>query len=361
MSEPVQPAHPPTVPAAAPTGEPSPLAVLIGRFQPFHRGHQALLERALMLAPRVVVVLGSAMQARSPKNPFTWEERAGMIGAAAGAQAHRLHFLPVRDSYEDARWVKAVTDGVTAIAGPGAPIRLVGHAKDATSYYLAHFGTWERVPEPRHTTLEAMPIRRVLLGGAPPRSVLAVLRDHLPAPVHDYLRAWIELPFHQALTNAWLAIKAERDKWAGTPYAPVFVTVDSVVRAADQVLLVRRGREPGFGLWALPGGFVASDERLLQAAMRELREETGIGLLQVSLEDAFRGARVFDHPQRSLRGRTITHAHFFDLGGPAPSVRGGSDARAAQWVSIAGLPAIETAFFEDHYAILDHFFDLGRL
>ena len=47
------------------------LAVLVGRFQPFHAAHLALLHRALAIAPRVVVVVGSAFQARTPKNPFT--------------------------------------------------------------------------------------------------------------------------------------------------------------------------------------------------------------------------------------------------------------------------------------------------
>ena len=50
----------------------SDLAVLVGRFQPFHDAHLALLTRALAIAPRCVVVVGSAFQARTPKNPFTW-------------------------------------------------------------------------------------------------------------------------------------------------------------------------------------------------------------------------------------------------------------------------------------------------
>ena len=91
----------------------------------------------------------------------------------------------------------------------------------------------------------------------------------------------------------------------------------------------------------------------------ELREETGIGLLQVTLEDAFRAAKVFDHPQRSLRGRTITHAHFFDLGRHTPEVQAADDAAEAKWVPIGQLAAMESELFEDHFAILDHFFELS--
>ena len=70
----------------------------IGRFEPVHNGHMALLQHALGGARQVIVVLGSAWQVRSPKNPFTWQERADMVrGALSPAQAARVQFLPVRD------------------------------------------------------------------------------------------------------------------------------------------------------------------------------------------------------------------------------------------------------------------------
>ena len=71
-------------------------AVLIGRFQPFHLGHLALLQQALQAAAQVVVVLGSAYQARSPKNPFTWPERKTLIlGSLPAADAARVRCVPV--------------------------------------------------------------------------------------------------------------------------------------------------------------------------------------------------------------------------------------------------------------------------
>ncbi|MEK7358233.1 MAG: adenylyltransferase/cytidyltransferase family protein, partial [Bdellovibrionota bacterium] len=54
-------------------------AVVIGRFQPFHAGHQELIESALTLAEKVVIVVGSAGAARNLRNPFTADERIEMM------------------------------------------------------------------------------------------------------------------------------------------------------------------------------------------------------------------------------------------------------------------------------------------
>jgi bifunctional NMN adenylyltransferase/nudix hydrolase len=55
------------------------VSVYIGRFNPFHRGHAYVLEEALKTSKLVIVLVGSAGQARTPKNPFTFTERKEMI------------------------------------------------------------------------------------------------------------------------------------------------------------------------------------------------------------------------------------------------------------------------------------------
>ncbi|MDR2881483.1 MAG: NUDIX domain-containing protein, partial [Azoarcus sp.] len=126
------------------------------------------------------------------------------------------------------------------------------------------------------------------------------------------------------------------------------------VTVAGHVLLVRRRHPPGKNLWAIPGGFLEGRERLLQGAIRELKEETGLAVTDAELAKACRAVAVFDHPDRSQRGRVITHAHWFDLPLPAlPPVAGADDAAEARWFPIAGLPGMETELFEDHFVILD--------
>src|SRR5574337_134276 len=59
------------------------------------------------------------------------------------------------------------------------------------------------------------------------------------------------------------------------PGRPILAVGAAVVKDG-KVLLVLRGREPGRGLWSLPGGVVLSGETLRSAVVRELREECGI-------------------------------------------------------------------------------------
>ncbi len=59
------------------------------------------------------------------------------------------------------------------------------------------------------------------------------------------------------------------------PERPV-LAVGAVVIRGEEVLLVKRGREPGLGIWSIPGGVVLFGEPLEEAVRREVMEETGI-------------------------------------------------------------------------------------
>ena len=49
--------------------------VFIGRFQPFHNGHKRVIDHALELSKKVIVLVGSVDQPRCTRNPFTFQER----------------------------------------------------------------------------------------------------------------------------------------------------------------------------------------------------------------------------------------------------------------------------------------------
>lgn len=127
------------------------------------------------------------------------------------------------------------------------------------------------------------------------------------------------------------------------------VTVDLVIFSiqADQlhVLLVQRAGEPYRGMWALPGGFIQMEESLEEAALRELREETGVK--DVYLEQLY----TYGEPGRDPRGRVVTVAYFALIpSGDAAQPEAGSDAASARWFPVQEYPAL--AF--DHEEIFQY-------
>ena len=334
------------------------IAVCIGRFQVFHNGQLAILRRALAIAPRVVVILGSALQARSPRNPFNWEERAQMILLALPKEdRERIRFVPLRDYYDPHRWGDAVRK---AVAAPrGARVALVGHRKDATSAYLNDFPGWHLEDVGNQGDLHAKALRAALYSSANVDASLAAFAHQVPESTTEFVRAWSQLPFLANLRAEWKALSAERAKWQAAPYPPIFVTVDALLRIGDHVLLIRRGRHPGQGLLALPGGFIDERETAYQSALRELQEETGFSLLPSDMRAALKEVRVFDHPDRSQRGRVITHAHYFAFAAARlPEVSASDDAAEASWMPIEQIGEFEAQFHEDHFHILDSFLNI---
>lgn len=337
--------------------------VFIGRFQPFHNGHHAVVKQALSLADRVVLVIGSSFKARDIRDPFTFEERRNMIEWCFREEVRegRLRFVAVRDyPYDDSKWVAAVQRAVEGEVGslPGK-IGLIGHAKDHTSFYLKIFPMWGSVSVPNVQGINATDIRASIfekpsLSNLPiPLGAYMVLIDTIINLEHYDDDLW------KVLCEEYRMIQDYREAWKAAPYAPTFVTVDAVVVQSGHVLLVKRKASPGKGLWALPGGFLNQEETLLDGAIRELREETRIKVPAPVLRGSVVGQKTFDAPNRSLRGRTITTAFHIDLGYDTtlPKVKGSDDAEKAKWVPFNQVRSDQ--MFEDHFSILDHFLKIA--
>jgi 8-oxo-dGTP diphosphatase len=126
------------------------------------------------------------------------------------------------------------------------------------------------------------------------------------------------------------------------------ITTDIVIFTIREdklkVLLVKRKYDPYKDKWAIPGGFVRTNESLEDAAKRELEEETG--LKELYLEQLY----TFGEPKRDPRGRVITVAYFALVNSEGIGLRAASDAVSAEWFPISKLPAL--AF--DHKEILDY-------
>lgn len=123
------------------------------------------------------------------------------------------------------------------------------------------------------------------------------------------------------------------------------LTVDVVLLSRDappRVLLIQRGRDPFAGQWAFPGGFVEPGETLVEAARRELLEETTLAAPE--LEQLYAAG----DPGRDPRGWTISVAFWARADRKKLKPKAADDAAAAKWFALDDLP--ELAF--DHAAIL---------
>lgn len=345
--------------------------VFIGRFQPFHAGHYIVVQEALAQAEEVIMVVGSSFASRSFDNPWTFAERKRMIRARF-PQAN-LKIVPVMDyPYNDAKWVSAVRRVVKEnLSASQNKIGLIGHKKDGSSYYLDIFNDWGSVAVEGFVhpdfgrVLSATDIRDSMfkhkfLGyqGTMDRKVSNVAQDIIEEsevlkPYERFSTLFDEFTANEEYKALWKS-KATDKGWSQK-----FVCVDAVVIQSGKVLLIKRKNMPGKGLWAVPGGHLDDDERILDGVLRELKEETGLKIQSRVMRRYIAGSNVFDAPSRSSRGRTISHATFFDLGSAPtmPRIRGLDDAEKAEWVAFEDIKP--EMMFEDHYHMIDFFTNIG--
>lgn len=328
--------------------------VFIGRFQPFHSAHLEIIKRATSLCDKLVVIVGSANQPRTYKNPFTFPERREMIYAATRGLDMHIAIEPNTDTiYNDQAWAVRVQSIVGKHTKPGDRVGVIGHKKDSSSFYLGMFPQWgfENVDEIE--PLSAVDIRDLYFKRD---HNMKFIRAVTPETTLEFLQAFSETEEFQQIIREREFITEHNKQYAGLKYPPIFSTADAVVIQSGHVLMIKRRAEPGKGLWALPGGYVnaATDKSVEDAAIRELREETKIKVPEPVLRGSIVRSKVFDAIDRSPRGRIITHAFFIQLpDGELPKVKGSDDAEKARWIPIAEVKSEET--FEDHYEILAHF------
>ena len=131
-------------------------------------------------------------------------------------------------------------------------------------------------------------------------------------------------------------------------YPKPSVTVDILIFTVKdndlKILLIKRGTEPFKDMWALPGGFVKLDESLEDAALRELKEETGVK------SDYLEQLYTFGDINRDPRGRVITVAYFALIKQQKTELKATTDASDVRWFSVN--ERYNLAF--DHKKILEY-------
>jgi len=335
--------------------------VFIGRMGPYHIGHDLVVQEALELADNVIICIGSSFRPRTIKNPWTYKERERMItGSLSKDQRYRLIIRPLNDiMYNDDAWITQVQNVVNdtiiqeqkeKFLPKDLKIGIIGHEKDESSFYLRLFPQWEQVNHTMNEVVHPTDIRALLFE----QKNFLYLQGLLSPVVYEQVKQFTLTSHFKQLKTEYEFIQNYKAAWAAAPYEPTFMTADAVVVQSGHVLMVIRDAAPGEGLHAIPGGFVNPKEYIECAALRELKDETKIDVPAKVLRGSIKHSKIFDHPQRSLRGRTITQAFLIELPpGPLPKVKGGDDARHAKWVPFNEISS-ETCF-EDHYDIIQYF------
>lgn len=114
----------------------------------------------------------------------------------------------------------------------------------------------------------------------------------------------------------------------------IILVVDIVVLFEEQILLVQRGKEPFKDYWCVPGGHVDPGETFMEAALRELKEETDVDI------DFLTYVGVFNEKNRDPRAEYVySYVHKIQLK-EKPNIKAGDDAKNAQWFPINNLPKL---------------------
>lgn len=339
-------------------------AIYIGRFQPFHTAHYETVKEALKLAWRVTVVIGSCNEAPSEKNPWSGDMRTKMIrNTLTEEENERVDVRQIIDyPYNDTKWISQVMQ----LVDPKDKTCIIGYEKDASSYYLKVFPFKHEVL-PQFGDINATNIREDLYehglsyanhagGTFLTDGTLEVLSfNSLEDEVYlQYKVAADSYSYNKRYREDWQAANnwAKMYGFDNAQFTPIFVTCDAVVVQSGHVLLIQRGQNPGKGQWALPGGFLEHNEHIKTGILRELKEETDINLQDEVLDRCLTLQKVYDDPNRSTRGRLITHVGLYKLNDQKdlPKVKGSDDAADAKWIPIDELKQEE--MFSDHFHII---------
>jgi len=128
------------------------------------------------------------------------------------------------------------------------------------------------------------------------------------------------------------------------------LTVDAIITKNDKILLIKRKKQPFKDFWALPGGFVNYGEKVEDAIIREVLEETN---LECKIKKLL---GVYSDPNRDPRGHTVSIVYHLKIIKGEP--RGGDDAYDAKFFNIEDIPSLPLAF--DHRKIINDYLESKR-
>jgi nicotinamide-nucleotide adenylyltransferase len=83
------------------------IALFVGRFQPFHKGHEHAIKSILKKFDKIVIAVGS-INKNDEENPYTFAQRKGMINAVLKNYRSKYRIISIPDTNSDQHWVKNI-------------------------------------------------------------------------------------------------------------------------------------------------------------------------------------------------------------------------------------------------------------
>jgi len=287
---------------------------VIGRFHPFHKGHEELIHYAAKRTKYLIIGVGSSDQHHTVDNPFTSKERIEMINSCLEKKLNYT-VVPIPDINNYAKWVKHVEDTVKQkfdVVFTGN--KVVQDLFEKAGYEVVNF-------KAKKSYISGAAIRDMMTKGGQWKRL-----------VPDSVASFIEK-----------AGGIERIKDLNSnKYKNPFPTVDIIIEYKNGIVLIERMNEPHG--WAIPGGFVEYGESVETAAVREAKEETSLDVKLVKL------LGVYSDPKRDVRKHTISTVYVAKAEGNALA---GDDAKYLSVFTKDSLP--ENICF-DHRKILEDYF-----
>ena len=367
--------------------------VYIGRFQPFHKGHKAIVDLTVkMMKPgdTFTIIIGSADQQETERNPLSASQRKEMLSIEL--EGYPVTISTINDSpYNYDLWIEHLCAKMLGFKSAThddflekqedfikgfSNICIVGmenveeYINRITKYYTyaptEHFnlGINSHIFSEldTQTSVHGSSIRAFIRAddGRCPKRFYSDIKDFVSEKVLAYLKT---VNFPLIVYNAYIK-GINYAESTGCKYNSCFMTVDNIVfdKFLDQVLLIKRKDN---GKLAIPGGFAEPYMNMKDNALRELEEETSITAKM--LKDAFvkideLEPTLIDAPYRDPRSSHkcnfvsavyVWQSKVDALKNFIPYIKAGDDAVDTVWLSkeeCEDLPAWR--FHADHKKII---------
>ncbi|WP_186645272.1 NUDIX domain-containing protein [Fluviispira vulneris] len=327
------------------------VAVFIGRFQPFHKGHVNSVRIALQSAQQLIIILGSYRMSASIRGPWAAEERIAMIQSALSpAQLKKIQFICIRDRlYNEDIWKSNIINEVEKKVGSDKSIAIIGHEKDSSSYYLRLFPNWKFMETGNYMGINATDIRMNYFL----RDKTVALYEHIPEGVIPYLKKFKRTEDYKILKakfNAYESLKLHMKK------EPEKTVCNAIIACGGYFLFVKRKEIFSQNLYSLPEATPKTNESYFECVARALLEETGLRISPEKLRQYYKKEGTFDYAGRNPLEKTISHTFLFELNDvPYPKVTAGKNIAKVEWVLYDDIYLNENCFYSDFFQIIQWF------